>query len=234
MNDHAEDTVVDDPHPDDPTRDPAAPGGASSPGRGVTWWLGWAFAALGLIATAVLATLLLTGGDDADRAAAEEAAGRFALALTTWDASDGGMATTREQLREASTDAFDSEVKQLFGGTDDLAELEEIGARSTSEVEQLLVERVEGDQADVLAVVVQRVSTDITEGEEVSLRYARMGLLREDGAWQVDRVELLVDLLQDAAERLPGTNVPGQLGLDDGADGATDGADGADDAEDAG
>lgn len=240
MNDHVDDTVVEDPHPDGDDHDPApsdaAPAGDdSTTGRGVSWWVGWALAVLGLVGTAVFGTLLLTQDDGtADREAAEEAAGRFALALTSWDASDGGMVGTREQLRDASTDAFDSEVEQLFGGTDDLAELEEIGARSTSEVEELLVESVEGDQADVLAVIVQRVSTDITDGEEVSLRYARMGLLREDGAWKVDRVELLVDLLQETAERAPGANIPGDLGLDEGADGATDGAADTDDEEDAG
>ena len=239
MNDHAEDTHVEGSRPDgdDIDRGPAttddAPGPAAT--RGASWWIGWVLAALGLIGTVVLGTLLLTQDDGAERAAAEEAAGRFALALTTWDASDGGMAQTREELRDASTDGFDSEVEQLFGGTDDLAELEEIGARSTAEVEQLLVEQVDGDQAEVLAVLTQRVTTEITEGEETSLRYARMGLLREDGEWQVDRVELLVDLLQETAERLPGADIPGgDLGLEEGADDALGGAADTDDTEDAG
>lgn len=227
MNDHVEDTSVaapDPPSPDDPSTADASSTVEEGtthprpPGRGPSWWIGWALAVVGLIGCAVLGVLLVrSGGADAERAAAEEAAGRFALALTTWDAGAGELTDTREQLREASTDTFDSEVELLFGSTDDLNDLEEIGARSTSEVEQLLVQELDGDRADVLAVIVQRVTTEITEGEEVSLRYARMGMLREGGTWRVNEVELLVDLLQESAERAPGTNIPGELDLD-GAD----------------
>ena len=197
---------------------PVAPDARS--GRPTSWWVGWVLAVLGLAAAGVLGMLLLEERSlEQDRAAAEEAAGRFALELTTWDAS-AGMSSTREGLRAASTDRFATEVDELFGGTDDLAELEEIGARSVSEVEDVLVERVDGDQAQVLAVVVQRVTTEITDGEEVSLRYARLGLERVDGEWRVDQVELLVDLLQEAAERQEGAELPGGLELDDDPEGA--------------
>jgi hypothetical protein len=148
----------------------------------------------------------------------ETSAGSFALALTTWDASDG-MADTREQLREAGTETFAGDVDQLFGGTDDLATLEEIGARSEGEVQDVLVQRVEGDEAEALAVVVQRVTTDITDGEEVSLRYARLGLLRDGGTWRIDSVDLIVDALQETAAR----SDLGQLSDAAGADGEGEG-----------
>lgn len=192
---------------DAPATGPASTGGTRLP------WVIAGIAAVAAIVFGILWALEVT--DDQDLDAIEEAAGRFALTLTSWDASDG-MGDTREQLRDASTERFASEVDELFGGTDDLAELEEVGARSSAEVEDVLVQRVDGDSAEVLAVIVQRVTTEITDGEEVSLRYARLGMVETDQGWRVDQVELLVDLLQQSAERQPDAQAPGgDLDLDD-------------------
>jgi hypothetical protein len=156
------------------------------------------------IATAVAITLLLQLRSQPTEqvAAVEETAGRFALELTNWDATDG-MGDTRDQLRAAGTDTFAADVDELFGGTDDLAELEEIGARSEGEVEDVLVESLDGDRAVALAVVVQRVSTELADGDEVSLRYARVDLAGDGGEWRVDGVELVVDELQDGGGSTP-------------------------------
>jgi hypothetical protein len=142
-----------------------------------------------------------------DLSAVEETAGRFALELTNWDASDG-MADTREALRDAGTETFAADVDELFGGTGDLAELEEIAARSEGEVEDVLVQSIEDDRAQALAVVVQRVSTELTDGAEVSLRYARLDLVHAGGDWRVDQVELVVDALQQTADPNDQTGVP--------------------------
>jgi hypothetical protein len=178
------------------------------------------------IAAIVAAMVLVQQARDDGRelGAVESAAGQFAIELTTWDATDG-MGDTREALREAGTATFAGDVDQLFGGTDDLATLEEIGARSVGEVEDVLVQRIDGDRAEALAVVVQEVVTDITEGSEVSLRYARLGLLREDGAWRIDAVELVVDALQEAAQR---TDVAPPAGDAEAPADAPQGADGED------
>lgn len=161
--------------------------------------LPWLIAAVATVAAIVLAVQLQSVRTPAeDLTAVEEAAGRFALALTAWDASDG-MADTREALRGASTGTFASEVDELFGGTDDLAELEQIGARSEAEVEDVLVQSLEGDRATALVVIVQRVTTEVTDGAEVSLRYARLGLERDGDRWLVGSVELVVDALQEGA-----------------------------------
>ncbi len=167
--------------------------------------LPWVVAAVSTLAAAaavVWAVLAVQGAGarDAELEQVETAAGSFALELTTWDASDG-MADTRETLRAAGTPTFATDVDQLFGGTDDLATLEEIGARSRGEVEDVLVQSLDGDRAVALAVVVQEVTTDVTEGAEVSLRYARLGLVRDGDAWRIDSVELVVDALQETAER---------------------------------
>jgi hypothetical protein len=194
------------------TQEPAVPGTATAipTSRGGRLpWIVATVAVLVALATIVVAAVLLSEARAASvqRDAVEQAAGQFALELTTWDASDG-MADTRESLRRRSA-GFAEDVDQLFGGTDDLATLEEVGARSEGEVRDVLVQSLEGEEAEALAVVVQRVTTDVTEGEEISLRYALLTLRRDGGAWRVDDVELVVDALQQTAERADPTQLPG-------------------------
>jgi hypothetical protein len=129
------------------------------------------------------------------RAAVEATAGDFAVALTNWDAADG-MADTREALRAHGTEAFAQDVDELFGGTEDLAALTELGARSEGEVRDLFVQSIADERAEALAVVVQRVSTDA--GQETNLRYAAVSLVHSSGDWLVDQVELLVDATSTA------------------------------------
>lgn len=195
------------------TREPAAAGTATAdppPRAGRLPWIVATVAALSALATIVAAAVLITEArrPTADLAAVEQTAGQFALELTTWDASDG-MGDTREALREAGTETFAADVDALFGGTDDLATLEELGARSEGEVRDVFVQSLEGDEAEALAVVVQRVTTEATEGEEVSLRYALLTMQRDGRTWRVDAVELVVDALQQTAERTDPTELPG-------------------------
>lgn len=195
------------------TQEPVVAGSATAvpPPRGRRLpWIVATVAVLVALATIVVAAVLITEarGADAERDAVEQAAGRFTLELTTWDASDG-MGDTRESLREAGTETFAADVDQLFGGTDDLATLEELGARSEGEVRDVLVQSLEGDEAEALGVVVQRVTTEATEGEEVSMRYALLTMQRDGGAWRVDAVELVVDALQQTADRTDPSELPG-------------------------
>ena len=136
---------------------------------------------------------------EADRDEVEATAGSFMLTLTTWDASEG-MAATREQLREAGTERFGGEVDELFGTTEDLAGLEDIGARSEGEVRRSFVQEVDGDRATALIVVSQRLTAQVLDGEEASVRYAELDLVRTGGRWLIDDVELLVDVATQEAE----------------------------------
>jgi hypothetical protein len=136
---------------------------------------------------------------EAERDEVEATAGSFMLALTTWDASQG-MAATREQLREAGTERFAGEVDELFGTTEDLAGLEDIGARSEGEVRRSFVQEIDDDRATALIVVSQRLTADVLDGEEASVRYAELDLVRTGGRWLVDDVELLVDVATQEAE----------------------------------
>ena len=136
---------------------------------------------------------------EAERDEVEATAGSFMLTLTTWDASEG-MAATREELREAGTERFGGEVDELFGTTEDLAGLEDIGARSEGEVRRSFVQEIDEDRARALIVVSQRLTADVLDGEEASVRYAELDLVRTGGRWLVDDVELLVDVATRDAE----------------------------------
>jgi hypothetical protein len=134
-----------------------------------------------------------------ERDAVERTAATFVLTLTTWDATEG-MAATREELRESGTERFAGEVDELFGTTEDLAGLEEVAASSQGEVRHAFVQEIDDDRALTLIVATQRLTADVVEGEEVSVRYAEVALVRSDGRWQVDDVELLVDVADQHAE----------------------------------
>ncbi|MFA9429385.1 hypothetical protein [Egicoccus sp. AB-alg2] len=182
------------------TADVDAPADAGEArGRRSSWlpWLPWLLVALA-VAVAVVATWRWQelAGHERQRAAVTAAAGDFAVALTNWDAGDG-MADTRESLRAGGTETFAQDVDDLFGGTEDLAALTELGARSDGDVRDVFVQSLDGDRAEALAVVVQRLTTD--EGQETNVRYARMTLSAADTGWLVDDVELLVDAAQQAA-----------------------------------
>lgn len=153
-----------------------------------------------------------------------ERAGSFMLTLTDWDATDG-MGSVREELAERGTERFAGEVDELFGTTEDLADLADIGARSEGDVRRLFVQELEDGRAVALVVLVQRIVTDVTEGEEVSTRYAEVELLRHDDVWLVDDVELLVDVAQQEAQPVapegrepPEDKEPGD-GIGDGVEG---------------
>jgi len=163
--------------------------------RGSTW-LPWLLVALA-VAVAAAATWRWQelAGQERQREAVAAAAGDLALALTNWDAADG-MADTRESLQASGTEAFGGDVDDLFGGTEDLAALTELGARSDGEVRDVFVQSLDEDRATALAVVVQRLTTD--DGQETNVRFAHLALTRGGGGWLVDDVELLVDASQQA------------------------------------
>lgn len=212
-----------------------ATGAASSPGvedhdpegettdtdrRRARWWvLPWLVAAVAvLVAVAATSQWLSLRAEEQTRQEVQRVAEEFVVALTTWDASDG-LQDTREELREAGTGAFAAEVDELFGGT--LGdELEEAEAVSEGEVEDVFVQRIQGDEAIVLGVVIQELRTNLTDTPDRTVRSARLTLTREDGRWLVSGVQLLAD---DAGREAPAevvepaTETP--AGTDDEADG---------------
>jgi nucleotide-binding universal stress UspA family protein len=61
-------------------------------------------------------------------------------------------------------------------------------------------------------VVVQRLSSDLTDEDEVAVRYAEIELLDRGGEWRVDDVELLVDVTQqEPGRRVTPPEEPGPM-----------------------
>jgi hypothetical protein len=146
----------------------------------------------------------------------QRAAETFIVGLTNWDATDG-LEDTRTRLEELGAGSFVDEVDELFGGTLG-AELEAAGAVSRGEVQDVFVQRIEGDQAVVFAVAVQELSTDLSDAAERTVRSARLELTRVEGAWRVSSVQLLADggaVPDEAVSEEPATEEPA-------TDGATD------------
>jgi hypothetical protein len=210
--------------PDEP-REPDPPPGRAA-WRRWGWLLPWVLLALALVAIVLLAlqTQQLQA-DDAAREDVERISGTFMLTLTNWDGTES-MAETREELRAAGTDRFAGEVDELFGTTEDLAGLAEIGARSEGEVRRSFVQEVDGDRASTLVVVLQRLSSDMSDQPEIAVRYAEIELLEVGGEWRVDDVELLVD----ATQQEPG-DAAVTPSAEDGADEDEDAEDGAEEDE---
>ncbi len=145
------------------------------------------------VAVAAFSTVqwLSLQGEADTRAAVRSAAEDFMVTLTNWDASDG-LEDTRDALKEAGTGDFLTEVDELFGGTlgDDL---EAAAAVSTGDVEDVFVQRIEGDEAVAFGVVTQELATDLTDQTDRTIRSARLTMQRVDGRWLVSEVQLLVD-----------------------------------------
>jgi hypothetical protein len=214
--------------PGDPSA-PPSPGGRDW-GRWLLLALPWVLVVLAVVAV-VISTMQLQDlrAHEQTREDVERTAATFMLTLTTWDGTEG-MSETRDELRAAGTDRFAGEVDELFGTTEDLAGLAEIGARSEGDVRRSYVQDVDDDRATALVVVLQRLSSDLAEEAEVSVRYAEVELLQHDGDWLVDEVELLVDAVQQEAGQVAPSTQPEQPGNGTGDDDAV--ADGAGDAED--
>lgn len=170
-----------------------------TPRRARRWWvLPWLVAAVAvLVAIATTSQWLELRAEDQTRQQVLRAAEEFVVALTTWDASDG-LQDTRDELRAAGTGAFLSEVDELFGGSFG-EELEEVEAVSTGDVQDVFVQRIQEDEAIALGVVVQVVSTNLTDTPSRTVRSARMTLTREDDRWLVSGVQLLADDVEGAA-----------------------------------
>lgn len=180
---------------DDPIT--TTPGGSDDdvPARAPSrFWLiaPWVLTALAL-AVAAFSTWQWMGLQRAeqDRAAVEAAASDFVLTLTNWDARDG-LDETVDELRAAGSERFLEEIDQLFGGTL-RQELEQAGAVSTGELQDVFVQSVDEREAVVFAVVIQHIEVGVTDEAGSTVRSARIALTKSGDRWLVSRVELIDD-----------------------------------------
>lgn len=156
------------------------------------------------VALAVFSTVQwrALAAEQAARVEVEAVAGAFLLDLTTWDASDG-LGDTRDRLADYGTGAFLDEVDQLFGA-ELSAGLRDVAATSEGEIQDLFLQRVEGDHAIVFGVVLQTQDTSETDPDTIA-RSARVVLERIDGTWKVARVQMVDAGTTDLGDVTSGT-----------------------------
>lgn len=131
------------------------------------------------------------GGEPTDEDVVRAVGTRFVRALMTWDARDG-LADTRAELAALGTGEFLTEIDELFGG--DLGqELTDVDAYSTGDIQDLFVQRIDGDTALLLAVAKQTVWTNLSDEPDVTVRSARIQMARAGDSWKVENVQLLAD-----------------------------------------
>lgn len=179
--------------------------------------LPWLVAALAILVAGFSTVQWLGLQAEADaREEVQRAAAEFMATLTNWDATDG-LEATRDELRAVGTGPFLDEVDELFGGSLG-ADLEAADAVSDGEVQDVFVQRIEGDEAVAFGVVLQRLETNLAADADRTLRSARITLQRVDGVWLVSNVQLLMDdgaAPPDAvADGAPGTSEQPTTGTD--------------------
>ncbi|HEX9767304.1 MAG TPA: hypothetical protein VGA36_11125, partial [Nitriliruptorales bacterium] len=104
------------------------------------------------------------------------------------DASDG-LDDTVAALRARGTGRFLAQAEDLLGGPVG-DELEIAAAASAGQVEDLFVQSIDGERAEVFAVVTQAVNSTLTDGTQRSVRQVVMVLERVEGAWLIENLEL--------------------------------------------
>lgn len=173
----------------------AEPDTAAPPARGPSrFWLvaPWVLAVLALGAAGFSTWQWLElRSAEADRAAVQAAASEFMLTLTNWDAREG-LDDTVDELRAAGSERFLEEIDELFGGTL-RQELEQAGAVSTGELQDVFVQSVDEREAVVFAVVIQHLEVGVTDESASTVRSARVALTQTGERWLVSRVELIDD-----------------------------------------
>jgi Mce-associated membrane protein len=140
----------------------------------------------------------------ADRAAVADVAGRFGVALLTYDYQD--LNAARQRVLALATTRFGDEYTDAFvNGLDDAITQFEAVADAT--LLDVYVAEVRGDSAKAVVTLDSEVRS--TEGTRRTVSsYLDLRLVREDGQWRVDVATSLAALDQDQTPA-PGTDPAG-------------------------
>jgi hypothetical protein len=140
-------------------------------------------ACLGFAVLAAVSTSRLDN-ERKDREAVEEASGRFASALLTYDYQD--LATAKKRVLALSTGKFRKEYTQAFdNGLDTL--FRETQARSAGTVSEVFVGQIADGTVTTIAVV-DAVARGSAGGRRLVSSYVELQLVKVDGVWKVDGV----------------------------------------------
>lgn len=111
--------------------------------------------------------------------------------LTDWDATDG-LEDTRAALQAVAGGDFADQIDELFGA-EEVQQLVDAQVSSEGEIGDLFVQSIEGDIAEVFAVVTQTTTTETVELPTTVVQRAAITLERQDGRWIAVAVELTSD-----------------------------------------
>jgi Mce-associated membrane protein len=177
-----------------PTRRPSRPAGRAM--------LGWVVAAVAVVVAAVFAFLWAGLQNEAtDREQVRRAAERLVLQVTTFNGAE--IEQWVAALQERSTGAYAQQVNELFdqGLRDELRAREAV---SVGELQRLFVQQLEGDEAEVFAVVRQTIANNALDNPVQDELRMDITMRRVDGRWLASRVAVL------APTGLPGAPGPEQ------------------------
>jgi Mce-associated membrane protein len=125
-----------------------------------------------------------------DRAEVADVAGRFGVALLTYDYRD--LNAARQSVLDLATDRFDQEYTNAFvNGLDD--SITQLQATARADVTDVFVGDVEADTAQAVVTLDSTVTSTAGTHRTVS-SYIALDLKREDGRWRVDQATSLAAL----------------------------------------
>lgn len=146
-----------------------------------------------LVVAVVVESILLfrSGSDERARNEVFDISRRFLSTLTTYNTStiDG----QRERILALATGRFRTEYTQLTG-PEFVAALRERQADSKGTVSRLAVTSMEGDNAEVMAVVEVSVTNKDLPAPNVERNVIDLSLVRTGSGWRVDAVSILGSL----------------------------------------
>lgn len=173
--------------------------------RGSSAWLAWTVAvALGLVAAVALVQWRAVTGPAGDVQDAGVAAAAYVQRLSNWDATDG-LDETYTALVAGASDRFAPEIDEVFG-PQVRAGLVAIDAVSTGTIEDVLTGVLERGEPDAVTIVVFAeqfvVSGPTADPVARTDRVTRLRMVRADGGWLVDDLEMLseVEVVETGAE----------------------------------
>lgn len=163
-------------------------GGEPTPARRARqpWRVVAALALVAALGLGLLAAVL--GGrlsdERSERRAVQEASGRFASALLTYDFND--LPRAKQRVLALSTGKFRREYEQAFdGGLDTL--FRETQARSAGTVTDVFVGEIEDGTVTTIAVV-DAVARGTSGSRRLISSYIELQLVKVKGEWKVDGV----------------------------------------------
>lgn len=150
--------------------------------------LPWFLFTLAAAAALVFALAWLSGVNENDRIEdVERATQRFVTALTNFSADT--IEADVQEIRSFAVGNFEQEVDTFFG-PDAIDAITQAEATSEGEIQAIFVQDIDEDAASVFVVVSETVTNSLLEEPQTDVLRLEVGLVRTEGDWKVDRVDV--------------------------------------------